>query len=90
MNSNDNATRAAEILRRAAQDFRDGTLDFAHKRMNGAGDFLARAGEGSFAQQVQALGYMFDMPGEYPATVAERIADEVDALVAGGFIGKRA
>lgn len=86
MTNIDNATRAAEILRRVAQDFRAGSLDFAHKRMNGAGDFLARAGETAFAERITALGYMFDMPGEYPATVADRIADEVDALISGGHI----
>lgn len=87
---NATATRAAEILRLTAQDFRAGNLDRAHRHMWGAMDFLGRAGEGAFGQRITALEYMFDMPAEVPATVCERIAAEVDALVDSGFIGNRA
>lgn len=80
------AERAATNLRKAAQSFRDGTTEYARKRVHGSMDMLSQAGESAFAERGFAItGYMLDMP-EAAALVCERFADEVDALIAGGHI----
>lgn len=80
------ADRAATNLRAAAENFRDGTVEFAHKRVLGSMGMLAQAGESAFAARGHAItDYLLDMP-EAAAIACERMSDEVYALIAGGHI----
>lgn len=84
------ANRAAVNLHRAADSFRKGNEDRAHTLVWGSMDLLAEAGEGQFAFRGQAIvAYTAGMDPEVPATICERMAADVDELIAGGVIGNR-